>query len=103
MTYRRNSLWPSNELFERHGYGPDGIKRPDPNLHVVDGDQLSYADQLRSLGIDILPGNELVLANPEAYGLFGEATVRDYEIRRAAQLAAQGSTSIISAASQQSA
>ncbi|MCW1908122.1 MAG: hypothetical protein KIH63_002135 [Candidatus Saccharibacteria bacterium] len=91
-----------DNIFERHGYGPDGIKKPDPNLHIVEG-ELSYIDQLRSLGVDIDPGDELVLANPKAYGPFGDATLNDYEIRRTQQLATQEPTSIISAARQQSA
>lgn len=67
-------------IFERNGYGPDGIKRPEVNLHVVDPENMTFVDRLRVAGITVFDGDTIILAAPDKYGILAAATIREYEL-----------------------
>lgn len=65
-------------IFERHSYGPAGVKQPDPNLHAVEG-QPSLLDQLIVHGVFVDSTDALILRNPDVHGILGAATVVEYQ------------------------
>jgi hypothetical protein len=68
-------------FFESRGYGPDGVKLPSPDLHVVDPDQPSFVDELLAAGVVIFAEDLPILRSaapiPTARA---EATIRDYQM-----------------------
>lgn len=65
-------------FFESRGYGPDGVKLPRPDLHVVDPSQLTIIDELQAAGVVIFPDDYRYLQNPQDPGFYTQSTINEY-------------------------